>query len=42
MAPSRSFANYPPAREASDLTYRWEADKNPALRGLPLVAASLL
>ncbi len=42
MAPSRPFANYPEAREAPDLTYRPEKDKNPALRGLPLVIASTL
>jgi len=38
----RHFANYPAAREAPDLTYKWEADKNPVLRGYPLVVASAL
>lgn len=43
MAPqTKRFANHPGAKEApaSTLEYRREEDKNPALRGLPLVIAS--
>ncbi len=43
-APARRFANHPGAKEAPAcaLEYRQDEDKNPSLRGLPLVAASLL
>ncbi|GAB1310019.1 N-acylethanolamine amidohydrolase [Madurella fahalii] len=42
--PTRRFANHPGAKEApaSALEYRFEEDKNPELRGIPLVIASLL
>jgi len=39
MAPNRLYANYPGAKKAANTEYRWEEPKNPALRGLPLVAA---
>ena len=39
---TQAFANYPAAQEASNLTYKWEEDKNPVLRGYTLVAASTL
>jgi hypothetical protein len=42
MAPPESYINYPEAKEAEDVTYRYEPDKNPVLRGMPLVAASTL
>ncbi|KAK3329080.1 amidase signature domain-containing protein [Apodospora peruviana] len=44
MAPSQRFANYPGAKEASAaaLEYKPEDNKNPALRGIPLVIASTL
>ncbi len=42
MAPSRSFLNYPVAKEASDLSYKQDEDKNPVMRGLPLVLASIM
>ncbi|KAG7293422.1 hypothetical protein NEMBOFW57_003472 [Staphylotrichum longicolle] len=40
--PARRFANHPGAKEAPAvaLEYRREEDKNPSLRGLPLVIAS--
>ncbi len=40
MTTPRKFDNYPAAREAADLSYKWEEDKNPVLRGLPLAVAS--
>ncbi|KAL2136511.1 hypothetical protein VTI74DRAFT_3336 [Chaetomium olivicolor] len=44
MAPAKRFANYPGAKEApaSALVYQTDEDKNPSLRGLPLVAASFV
>ncbi|KAJ9150301.1 N-acylethanolamine amidohydrolase [Pleurostoma richardsiae] len=42
MARSQHFANYPAAMEARDVEYRVEEDKNPALRGLPMVIASAI
>ncbi|KAJ4290752.1 hypothetical protein N0V88_006501 [Collariella sp. IMI 366227] len=44
MAPTKRFANHPGAKEApaSALVYRIQEDKNPCIRGLPLVAASLI
>ncbi len=42
MAPPRQFDNYPAPKEAADLSYKWQEDKNPVMRGLPLVAASIV
>lgn len=39
---SRAFLNYPVPQEAADVAYTWQEDKNPVLRGLPLVAAAAL
>jgi len=43
-APTKRFANHPGAKEApaSALEYRAEEDKNPVVRGLPLVIASTM
>ncbi|KAK4136831.1 amidase signature enzyme [Trichocladium antarcticum] len=43
-SPTQRFANHPGAKEApaAALEFHPEEDKNPALRGLPLVAASIL
>ena len=42
MAPNRRYANYPGAKEAKDVTYVVEEDKNPIIRGLPLVIVSTM
>jgi hypothetical protein len=40
--PTRSFAFYPPAVAAEKFDYDFKEDKNPALRGLPMVLAASL
>ncbi|KAK7739869.1 hypothetical protein SLS53_005462 [Cytospora paraplurivora] len=42
MAPSQRFANYPEPIEATNISYKVEEDKNPALRGLPLVIGAAI
>jgi len=41
---ARRFANHPGAKEAPEWTleYRLDVDKNPTMKGLPLVLASKL
>lgn len=42
MTPSQRYADYPPAQEASYISYKVEEDKNPALRGLPLAIGAAM
>lgn len=42
MAASRPFIDYPRPKEGEDLSYVFPNDKNPAVRGLPLVIAAAL
>ena len=42
MAPSQRYADYPPAQEASYISYKTEEDKNPALRGMPLAIGAAM
>ncbi|CAK7219026.1 hypothetical protein SCUCBS95973_003683 [Sporothrix curviconia] len=42
MAAARPFIDYPKPKEGDDLSYVYPNDKNPAIRGLPLVLASSL
>ncbi|ROV93414.1 hypothetical protein VMCG_08415 [Cytospora schulzeri] len=42
MAPSQRFANYPKPTEATNISYKVEDDKNPALRGLPLAIGAAI
>lgn len=42
MAPPRRFADYPGAKEATDISYRTEEGQNPVLRGLPLVIGAAM
>lgn len=42
MAPSQRFADYPKAAEATNISYKVEEDKNPALRGLPLAIGAAM
>lgn len=42
MTPTQRYADYPPAQEASYISYKVEEDKNPALRGLPLAIGAAI
>lgn len=42
MAPSQRFANYPKPVEATNISYKFEEDKNPVLRGLPLAIGAAM
>jgi hypothetical protein len=42
MASSQRYADYPPAQEASYISYKTEEDKNPALRGMPLAIGAAM
>lgn len=42
MTPHQRYADYPPAQEASYISYKVEEDKNPALRGLPLAIGAAM
>ncbi|ROW18060.1 hypothetical protein VPNG_00483 [Cytospora leucostoma] len=42
MAPSQRFADYPKPVEATNISYKVEEDKNPALRGLPLAIGAAI
>lgn len=42
MAPSQRFANYPKPVEATNISYNFEEDKNPVLRGLPLAICAAM
>ncbi|KAJ0122229.1 amidase [Diaporthe amygdali] len=42
MTPSRRYADYPRAQEASYISYKVEEDKNPAMRGLPLAIGAAI
>lgn len=40
--PPQRFANYPKPVEATNISYKFEDDKNPALRGLPLAIGAAI
>ncbi|EON98560.1 putative amidase-like protein [Phaeoacremonium minimum UCRPA7] len=42
MAPNRRYANYPGAKESKNVAYIVEDDKNPVIRGLPVVIVSTI
>lgn len=42
MAPKRAFANYPGAKEATNISYATEEGQNPVMRGLPLVIGAAM
>lgn len=42
MAPNHRYANYPGAKESKNVAYVVEDDKNPVIRGLPVVIVSTL
>lgn len=42
MAPTQRYADFPPAQEASYISYKTEEDKNPALRGMPLAIGAAI
>ncbi|POS70225.1 N-acylethanolamine amidohydrolase [Diaporthe helianthi] len=42
MTSTQRFADYPPAQEASYISYKTEEDNNPALRGMPLAIGAAI
>lgn len=42
MAPMRRFADYPGAKEATNISYKFEEGSNPVLRGIPLAIGSAM
>lgn len=42
MAPHRQFANYPGAKEATNISYATEEAQNPVMRGLPLAIGAAM